>query len=65
MCRRTVIRHKLGQYDSGDRFRAGANDGAYYRYAQRYAAILARSGIALRVIETSGSVDNLMRLLAS
>ena len=43
---------------------AGAKDGAYYRYAQRYAAILARSGIELRVLETNGSVDNLKRLLA-
>lgn len=43
---------------------AGEKDGAYQRYARRYAAILARSGIVLRVLETNGSVDNLNRLLA-
>jgi len=46
------------------RIAAGDKDGAYYRYAQRYATILARSGIELTVIETNGSVDNLTRLLA-
>ena len=44
---------------------AGAQDGAYYRYAQQYAAILARSGIKLTVLETKGSEDNLNRLLAA
>jgi len=43
---------------------AGAKDGAYFRYAQQYAAILARSGITLEVLETQGSVENLKRLLA-
>jgi TRAP transporter TAXI family solute receptor len=40
----------------------GSSDGAYYRYAERYRAILARNGIELCVIETSGSVENLRRL---
>ena len=44
---------------------AGAQGGAYYRYAQQYAAILARSGIKLTVLETEGSEDNLDRLLAA
>jgi TRAP-type uncharacterized transport system substrate-binding protein len=44
---------------------AGAQGGAYYRYAQRYAAILARNGIKLTVLETKGSEDNLNRLLAA
>jgi len=42
---------------------AGSSDGAYYRYAQQYRAILARSDIDLVVLETAGSVDNLNRLL--
>lgn len=41
---------------------AGSSDSAYYRYAERYRAILARNGIELRIIETSGSVENLQRL---
>jgi TRAP-type uncharacterized transport system substrate-binding protein len=42
---------------------AGSSDGAYFRYAQQYRAILARSDIDLVVLETAGSVDNLNRLL--
>jgi len=45
------------------RIAAGSSDGAYYRYAQQYRAILARSEIDLVVLETAGSVDNLNRLL--
>ncbi|MFO1349565.1 MAG: TAXI family TRAP transporter solute-binding subunit [Gammaproteobacteria bacterium] len=41
----------------------GRQDGAYYRFAERYQAILARQGIALEIRSTSGSVENL-RLLA-
>jgi uncharacterized protein len=40
----------------------GSSDGAYHRYAERNRAILARNGIELRIIETSGSVENLQRL---
>lgn len=42
---------------------AGSKDGAYFRYARQYAHVLARHGIALSVLETNGSVDNLERLL--
>lgn len=38
---------------------AGSKTGAYYAFAQRYAAILAREGISLEVLETGGSVDNI------
>ena len=44
-------------------FAAGAQSGAYYGFAKRYAAILARNGIAVEVRETAGSADNLARLL--
>jgi uncharacterized protein len=40
----------------------GRSDGAYYRFAQQYAARLAREGITLEIRETSGSVENI-RLL--
>lgn len=40
----------------------GRADGAYYRFAQQYAARLAREGITLEIRETSGSVENI-RLL--
>jgi len=40
----------------------GAADGAYYAYAQRYRAVLARAGIRLRVEPSSGAVQNLQRL---
>jgi TRAP-type uncharacterized transport system substrate-binding protein len=42
----------------------GSEDGAYYRFATQYAEVLARHGIALKVLETDGSVDNLERLLS-
>lgn len=40
----------------------GSADGAYHRFALRYREMLVRHGIALEVIETAGSVDNLERL---
>lgn len=43
---------------------SGAETGGYYRYAQRYKAILARDGIELEVLVTDGSVDNLELLSA-
>jgi uncharacterized protein len=44
------------------RLAAGAQGGAYYAFAQRYAAFLAQRGIRVEVIETAGTVGNL-RLL--
>jgi TRAP transporter TAXI family solute receptor len=41
------------------RMASGTEDGAYYRFAQRYARLLAEDGIALEVIATAGSVENL------
>jgi len=41
---------------------AGAPGGAYYEYAERYRDILAESGIQLEVLESAGSIDNLIRL---
>jgi len=41
---------------------AGRKDGAYYRYAERYQAILAADRITLHVRETKGSGDNLKLL---
>ena len=41
---------------------AGGESGAYYRYAQQYRDILARSGITLDVLVTNGSVENLALL---
>ena len=43
---------------------AGAPGGAYHDYAHRYAALLARDGVELRVLESAGSVENLARLTA-
>lgn len=40
----------------------GGQAGAYYQFAQRYAAILAKNGIALEVKASAGSLDNLERL---
>jgi TRAP-type uncharacterized transport system substrate-binding protein len=37
---------------------------AYYQFAQRYAAILAKNGITLEVKASAGSLDNLRRLQA-
>jgi len=41
---------------------SGGESGAYYQFARRYAAILARSGITLEVRTSEGSVQNLERL---
>ncbi|NEX19335.1 C4-dicarboxylate ABC transporter substrate-binding protein [Thiorhodococcus mannitoliphagus] len=41
----------------------GAEDGGYYRYAEQYRRILARHGITLEVMATSGSLENLELLL--
>jgi TRAP transporter TAXI family solute receptor len=40
----------------------GGEAGAYYQYARRYAAILARDGITLEVRTSAGSLQNLERL---
>jgi TRAP-type uncharacterized transport system substrate-binding protein len=44
------------------RFAAGPRNGAYFAYAQRYAAFLGARGIRMEVVETAGSMENL-RLL--
>lgn len=41
----------------------GPVDGAYHAYAQRYRAILARSGVELVLRPSTGAVENLQRLL--
>jgi TRAP-type uncharacterized transport system substrate-binding protein len=40
----------------------GAVDGAYHAYAQQYQRILARSGVELRLLPSSGALQNLQRL---
>ncbi len=40
----------------------GGESGAYYHFAKRYAAILARDGITLEVVSSAGSLQNLDRL---
>jgi TRAP transporter TAXI family solute receptor len=40
----------------------GASSGAYYQFAQRYAALLAKSGITLEVLASEGSLQNIERL---
>jgi len=40
----------------------GSESGAYYRFAQRYATVLARNGIKLEVKTSAGSLQNLERL---
>jgi uncharacterized protein len=40
------------------RIATGAENGAYYAFAQRYARLLANDGISLDVIPTAGSVEN-------
>ncbi|MBK8919039.1 MAG: TAXI family TRAP transporter solute-binding subunit [Azonexus sp.] len=42
----------------------GGEAGAYYQFAKRYAAILARDGITLEVLTSAGSLQNLERLKA-
>jgi TRAP-type uncharacterized transport system substrate-binding protein len=41
---------------------AGPKESSYYNIADRYAKIIARSGVKLQVIETEGAQDNLRRL---
>lgn len=43
-------------------FSAGAEGGAYYRYALQYKEILARDGITLQVTRSTGSLQNLERV---
>ncbi|WP_310494662.1 TAXI family TRAP transporter solute-binding subunit [Dechloromonas sp.] len=40
----------------------GAESGAYYQFAKRYATILAKNGITLEVRTSAGSLENLDRL---
>lgn len=40
----------------------GPKESSYYRTAERYAKIIARSGVKLQVIETEGAQDNLRKL---
>ena len=40
----------------------GGESGAYYEFAKRYAAILAKNGVTLEVKTSAGSLDNLARL---
>lgn len=40
----------------------GGESGAYYQFANRYATILARSGVTLEVKTSAGSLENLARL---
>src|SRR5690242_15558389 len=40
----------------------GSESGAYYQFAGRYSAILAKNGISLEVRPSAGSVENLQRL---
>ena len=40
----------------------GGESGAYYQYAKRYAAILARDGITLEIRTSAGSLENIERL---
>lgn len=44
------------------RIATGAEDGAYYAFAQRYAQLLADDGITLEVVPTAGTIDNLALL---
>ncbi|MGH8866142.1 MAG: TAXI family TRAP transporter solute-binding subunit, partial [Burkholderiales bacterium] len=41
---------------------AGPRESSYYRIAERYAKIIARSGVKVQVVETGGAQDNLRRL---
>lgn len=40
----------------------GSASGGYYAFARQYAGVLAREGIALKVLETGGSLDNIDKL---
>src|SRR5947209_5449342 len=41
---------------------AGGKGGAYYQFAQKYAAELKKEGVTVEVRETEGSVENLQLL---
>jgi hypothetical protein len=41
---------------------SGDVDSAYYRVAQRYAKVLARDGVKLKILTSAGSLENLKRL---
>ena len=41
---------------------SGPKESSYYSIAERYAKIIARSGVKVRVVETEGAHDNLRRL---
>jgi TRAP transporter TAXI family solute receptor len=43
----------------------GGPNGAYYAFGQRYREILARDGVTLEVLETNGSVENIVLLESS
>jgi len=43
----------------------GSKNGAYYKYARKYAEIFAREGVKLEIIQTSGSIDNLAHMSTS
>ena len=43
---------------------SGGESGAYYHFAKRYAALLARDGITLEILPSEGSLQNLQRLQA-
>ena len=46
------------------RIASGSTDGAYYAFAQAYARELAKEGVRLEVLSTSGSVENIRLLHA-
>jgi len=41
---------------------AGDQDSAYYKVAKRYVEVLARDGVTLKILTSTGSVENLKRL---
>jgi TRAP-type uncharacterized transport system substrate-binding protein len=41
---------------------SGEKDSAYYKVAQKYAEILARDGVKLKILPSAGSAENLKRL---
>ena len=43
------------------RFAAGAPGGAYHVYAERYQRLLAEQGVQVDLVDTAGSVENLVQ----
>ncbi len=41
---------------------SGPKESSYYTLAERYAKIIARSGVKVQIVETDGAKDNLLRL---